>query len=197
MPENLATYIGSMRATKFLEALPTCAQDRQVELYIFDLNLRALVMKSMSIIEISLDLEIAEDRIDGPSETFGDMRRRIRSLKAKEQFRISKRLGFANQREMNVSLRNLNSLRNRAAHHEPIWRSNLHFGVPLFRESENYLLGITSSNRYLPAASILVISAILSNLPKLIDFELEFKDMLESSKVERYFLLKNMGFEVP
>ena len=197
MSKRLATHIGTSRANQFLESLPPNVLDSQISLYIFDLNLRALVIKSMSIIEIALELEIQIDATHSSRENFGSLRRLLKTLNSNRQFTLSRKLGFANQREMHVSLRNLNALRNRAAHHEPIWRRKLHFGVPKFRESTLVLLGYTAIDWYSPAASILVIAALLRRLPELINFESEFEALLIRTEVDRIFLLRNMGFEVP
>lgn len=192
--QQLELVIGSRRAKSFLTNVPITVEQSAIDLYLFDLNLRALVIKAMSIVEITLENQINHDP---ESKSFGALRRKIENLGAHEQFIVANHFGFSTQRELRVALRNFNALRNRAAHHEPLWRRRLHFGVPRLRGHKTKLLQRNYIDLYSPAASLSVLAETLVSLPFLFDFQTEFQDLIHKSPIDQDFLLTNMGFEVP
>lgn len=194
---KLVSLIGEIRARSFITDIPMEMQPFAVDLYRFDLNLRGEVIKAMSMVEIALELCTEDFAKQELGTTFGTMRRRINELDAKTQFQIAKRFGFSTQRELKVAMRNFNTLRNRAAHHEPIWQRKLHFGIPQLRGQAASLCGLMASDLYSPAASFALLARTLRFLPPLVDFELEFDQTIGRVPVARDFILKSMGFEVP
>jgi abortive infection bacteriophage resistance protein len=165
------------------------------DLFIFDLHLRALVMKAMAIIETELQLQLGTLQSNRNFLTFGDLRKKISSSSSEIKQKIAVSFGCKNPRELAGLLLNFNEVRNLAAHHSRLWNRNFHYAIPekrLFSIKTDQVLA-KHCNSF--AASFLSIESVLEECPSLIDFRTEFEDLLSRSPIDSKFLLSGMGFE--
>jgi abortive infection bacteriophage resistance protein len=189
-------HFGSKRRTEYQHPLEGIAKEAFIRLFLFDLKLRALIIKAMSLIELSIQVKVLRYRPAIVIQSFGQLRREISDLPSGLQHLIAKEVGVGNPKQLRALLRNFNTLRNCAAHHERVWNKRLPFAIPKITESIYPTLGSQSLDRYSSAASLLGIMHFLTALPYLFDFEREFDQLIEETDFDRDFLLKSMGFEV-
>ena len=110
---------------------------------------------------------------------------------------ISRNLGARNYKALRGALQNLNHLRNRVAHHERVWNHRNPFAFPDLGLKQSGSAAPLKANRHTLAWSLIGIGHILSAYPPLIEFEKLLEDLLTKTPIDRGFLLRSMGFEVP
>ena len=153
-------------------------------------------MSAISVIEIALVTQINIAGDTTKFNSFGQARRRLETLAAKDRHLIAVNLGAPNYKQLRGALQNLNYLRNRIAHHERVWNHRNRFAFP---DSANKTvlsaLG-SANNRHVLAFSLIGMATILSKCPKLFDFERRLLDLTAGSLLPQAFLLRSMGFDV-
>lgn len=166
------------------------------ELYIFDLHLRALVIKAMAIIETELQVKLGALQSNKNFVTFGELRKKTSELPSEAKQKIAISFGCHNPRELSGLLLNFNEARNLAAHHSRLWNRNFHYAIPEKRlGSINPGQGLVKHGNSF-AACFLSIESVLKGFPTLIDFRTEFENLVSSSPLDTKFLLSGMGFEL-
>lgn len=167
------------------------------ELYVFDLNLRALVMKVMSVMESELQLQLGIVQTDKRFITFGSLRKRIFKKPIEERQKIAEALGCRNSKELAALLLQMNEVRNLSAHHARLWNRRFHFSLPIRLVENSGLICGNPVNNNSTAACLSSINKSLALLPPFLDLNSELDRLLEITAINRTFILKNMGFEVP
>ncbi len=194
---RLEKVIGRRRYREFKSGLLPSQRIYTADLFRFDVELRALVMKSLSIIEIALQNQIIAVSKPQKFESFGHARRVLQELPTHKQFAIAKKFGCSNGREFRAILRVLNDARNRSAHHERIWNCKLDFCLPSAfevrrREKVNY-----ETRSYTIAAAFDAIMDLMSHFPEILEIEEELDNLLSELPIDRKFIINAMGFAVP
>lgn len=165
--------------------------------YKLDLELRGLYMKSVGVVEHRITSIVIPDHLPGQSLTFGDLRRTYSAKPPKDRFEISKNLGLKNQKELDGLLASLNSFRNRAAHHDRIWNFRARLAVP----KRTLELGQTELGKiqspFSLAATFVGIELLVPRDARLVRLSKDLNETLNQSQLDRDFILKSMGFEVP
>ena len=152
-------------------------------------------MSAISVIEIALVTQINLARDKTTFNSFGQARRRLETLPAKDRQLIAINLGSTNYKQLRGALQNLNYLRNRIAHHERVWNHRNRFAFPgIANKTVLSALG-SVNNRHVLAFSLIGIAIILSKCPTLIDFERRLLDLTSGRMLSQAFLLESMGFE--
>lgn len=194
---RLAQTIGKRRYLEFKQGLPAHHRPYTLEVFIFDLELRALIMKIVSLIEIALQNQILAVSKPKRFDSFGHARRVLQELPTNKQFTIAQRFGCPNGKELRALLRVLNDARNRAAHHERVWNCKLDFCLP--NSFQNRLENIPNFEirSYSIAGAFVASIELLRNFPEIIQIHEELDNLFAEVPIDRDFLLKNMGFEVP
>jgi abortive infection bacteriophage resistance protein len=194
---RLEKVIGRRRYREFKSGLLPSQRIFTVDLFRFDVELRGLVIKSLSIIEIALQNQIIAVSKPQKFESFGHARRILQELPTHKQFAIAQKFGCANGKELRAILRVLNDARNRAAHHERIWNCKLNFCLPSAflvrrRMSVNY-----KTRSFTIAGAFDAIMDLLSNFPEILQIEEELDNLLAELPIDRKYIINAMGFEVP
>lgn len=195
--EVINELIGNKRFREYSRPIPNSDRMETLEVYRFDLHFRSLVMKALSVIEISLVTHLQNSGSDRKFSSFGDARRGLAEIAPKDQYVFATRFGLRNQRELKSCFIHLNHLRNRVAHHERVWNCQNKFSLPKVENSRILETYGVAKNPFVTAASMNLLVQMLTMLPPLFDFESEFEELLARTALDRCFLLKNMGFEVP
>lgn len=194
---DIDEFVGVQRFSEYAYPLVDKSVHSVMELYVLDIRLRALLIKAFSIIEIGLVSQLGKFGLASKFSSFGAARRALASLTNPQQFRIARKFGFQNQKEMKSCLIHLNHLRNRAAHHERVWNCQNKFSMPLMVKTDFADKYGFPKNLFVMAASLNLLISILKSFPPFIEFEKEFSALITSTSLEPQFLLQNMGFEVP
>ena len=190
-------FIGGKRFREFGLPLENRTISATFRIYKFDTDFRALIMRSISVIEVGLVTQIQKRVGDVKFNSFGSARRALDSLRVQDQYEISILMGSKNQRELKSFLIHLNHIRNRSAHHERVWNRANKFVLPALNASEiESSLGFPRDPS-MPAATIFMINNMLNFLPPVFNFLEEFEKIIADSGLDLNFVLKNMGFEVP
>jgi abortive infection bacteriophage resistance protein len=166
-------------------------------LYVFDLHLRALIIKVMSVLESELQLQLGTVQTDKRFITFGSLRKRIFKKPMDRRQIIAESLGCRNPKELAAFLLQMNEVRNLAAHHARLWNRRFHFSIPLRLAEDSSLDCGRPTNNNSTAACLSAVSKSLAMLPPFLDLNSEFNALIESIPINRTFILENMGFEVP
>jgi abortive infection bacteriophage resistance protein len=166
-------------------------------LFVFDLHLRALIMKGMSVLECELQLQLGTVQTDKRFITFGALRKRIFKKPVGRRQIIAESLGCRNPKELAAFLLQMNEIRNLAAHHARLWNRRFHFSIPMRLVENSSLSCGRSANNNSTAACLSAISKSLALLPPFLDVNSEFNALIESIPINRTFVLENMGFELP
>lgn len=189
-------FIGVKRFREFGLPLENRTISATFTIYKFDTDFRALIMRSISVIEVGLVTQIQNRVGNVQFNSFGSARRALDSLSTQAQYAISVTMGSKNQRELKSFLIHLNHIRNRSAHHERIWNRPNKFALPPLNDSEiEFALG-TSRDPSMPAATIFMINQVLNFLPPVFNFLEEFEKLIATPGLDRNFVLENMGFEL-
>lgn len=166
-------------------------------LYVLDLHLRALIMKVMSIFECELQLQLGAVQTDKRFITFGSLRKRIFKKPMDRRQIIAESIGCKNSKELAALLLQMNEVRNFAAHHARLWNRRFHFSIPMRLAEDSGLDCGRPANNNSTAACLRAINKILSVLPPFLDLNSELNVLIAGSPINRTFILKNLGFEVP
>lgn len=152
-------------------------------------------MKSLSLIEISLQNQIVIASNAQKFDSFGHARRVLQELPTNKQFLIAKKFGCSNGKEFRAVLRVLNDARNRAAHHERIWNCKLDFCLTQsFKERNLKALPYTVRDFSIAgAAQALLI--LLSQFPEILEVPETLDNLLSELPLDRNWVLSTMGFE--
>lgn len=166
-------------------------------LYVFDLHLRALIMKGMSVLESELQLQFGTVQTAKRFITFGSLRKRIFKNPMDRRQIIAESLGCRNPKELAAFLLQMNEVRNLAAHHARLWNRRFHFSIPMrLVENSSIHCGMPANNNS-TAACLSAICNNLALLPPFLDLNSELNALIEITPINRTFILANMGFKVP
>lgn len=197
MDQPLETFIGGLRFDEYRRGVNFGDESLVHRYYKLDLELRGLLIKSVGLVEHNLTSYVYPEHKPGQPLTFGDLRKIYTSKSAKERFEISRKFGMNNQKELDSLLASLNAFRNRAAHHERVWNYRVQLAVPKTAlTSQIGGLGFVTSPFSL-AANLVGIQTVLRKGPMMLHLESEINAVLNQSGLDRGFVLKSMGFEVP
>lgn len=194
---EIKSYIGDSKFAEYLGNPDIQTIEEALATYKFDIQLRGLLMSALGILEVGLCAQLISKGYEGKFSSFGQTRRILTDSPRAIREDISRSLGAKNYKQLRGSLQNLNYLRNRVAHHERIWNHRNPFAYPDFGTRTLVPDAIPASNRHLLAWSVVGIQNILNKYPNLMSFESQFENLIDSSPIDRSFLLKSMGFEVP
>ena len=197
MDQDLELLIGKIRFDEYRRGVNFGDENLVYRYYKLDLELRGIFIKSVGIVEHRLSTHLHLEHLAGHSMTFGNLRRLYSSKGAKDRFEISRRFGMNNQKELDALLASLNAFRNRAAHHERIWNYRVQLAVPKAALTpQPGELGAVESPFSL-AANLVGIQRFMSIQPLHLPLDFEVTAALQQSGLDRNYVMKNMGFEVP
>jgi hypothetical protein len=170
------------------------APETAFRLFIFDLHLRALIIKAMAVLETELQILLGVIQTDKRFVSFGTLRKKVFNRPIEKRQKIAEALGCNNSKELAAVLLQFNEVRNLSAHHSRLWNRKLHFSIPK-RIAQQVALncGKPVSNNS-AAACLGAIKLILNCCPCYLDIDEELETLLSSSPLNRSFLLMNMGF---
>jgi abortive infection bacteriophage resistance protein len=166
-------------------------------LYLFDLELRSLMMKGFCLVEHRLIASFQTQKTLARRVTFGDLRRIYKDLPTNVRFEIASSFGMPNQRELDSLLANFNAFRNRAAHHERVWNFKVLAAVPKsIHKYEFHNIGQVLLPHSV-AATIAGLDKVLNKFT--FDFAIadEVQKLIDATAFDSTFILQNLGFEVP
>ena len=193
---QLEKIIGGRRYREFKLGLSLEQRKYTKDIFRFDVELRGLVMKSLSLIEISLQNQIVIASKPQKFDSFGHARRVLQDLPTNKQFLIANKFGCSNGKEFRAVLRVLNDARNRAAHHERIWTCKLDFCLPQsFKERNLKALPYTVRD-FSIAGAIQGLLILLSQFPEILEVPETLDNLLAELPFDRNWVLSTMGFEV-
>jgi abortive infection bacteriophage resistance protein len=194
---DIHAYIGESKFSEYLGNPDVETLEIALATYKFDIHLRGLLMSALGVLEVGLCAQLEKHGFDDQFNSFGHARRVLAHSGKAVREEISRALGAKNYKQLRGALQNLNYLRNRVAHHERIWNHRNPFAYPDFGRQFGQTNRIPNSNRHLLAWSVVGIQTILIEYPRLISFESQFEKLLWNTPLDRVFLLKSMGFQVP
>jgi abortive infection bacteriophage resistance protein len=192
---ELERVIGRRRYREFKLGLKPEQRQYTRDIFRFDVELRSLVMKSLSIIEIVLQNQIIGASKPQKFDSFGHARRVLQELPTNKQFEIAQRFGCSNGKEFRAVLRVLNDARNRAAHHERIWNCKLDFCLPVTFKQLHVQKIPFQIRDYSIAGALSALMILLSQFPEILEIPEAFDNLLEELPIDRSYVFFAMGFE--
>jgi abortive infection bacteriophage resistance protein len=193
---ELERVIGRRRYREFKLGLKPEQRQYTRDIFRFDVELRGLVMMSLSIIEIVLQNQIIGASKPQKFDSFGHARRVLQELPTNKQFEIAQRFGCSNGKEFRAVLRVLNDARNRAAHHERIWNCKLDFCLPQSFKERNLMTFPYTVRDFSIAGAIQALLILLSHFPEILEVPETLDNLLSELPLDRNWVLSTMGFEV-
>lgn len=194
---RLQKVLGKPRYSEYKQGLEPEFQRFTFNIFQFDLELRALLIKAVSVIELALQNQIRIVSKQTKFDSFGHARRILQELGASKQFLIANRFGCTNGKEFRAALRVLNDARNRAAHHERIWNCKLDFCLPNSLKSASIEAGYFAVRDFSIGGALFAAEHLLSQFPEFINLAEEIDNLLSELPVEKKYVMNCMGFEVP
>lgn len=194
--KEISEYIGIRRFLEYSYLVGDKSIETAIELYKFDMHFRALLMKALAIIEITLITGLQNSGLQENFESFGQARRALDKVAVHQQYVFAGKFSLRNQKQLKSCLIHLNHLRNRVAHHERVWNCQNKFSLPPLRKTKLARTYGVSKSPFVMAASLNLLVQMLSGIPPFFDLEAEFEVLVGRTPVSRGFLLRSMGFEV-
>jgi hypothetical protein len=192
---QLEKIIGGRRYREFKLGLNLEQRKYTKDIFRFDVELRGLVMKSLSLIETSLQNQIVIASKPQKFDSFGHARRILQELPTNKQFLIAKKFGCSNGKEFRAVLRVLNDARNRAAHHERIWNCKLDFCLPQSFKERNLKAFPYTVRDFSIAGAVQALLILLNQFPEILEVPETLDNLLAELPLDRNWVLTTMGFE--
>ena len=193
----IRAYIGEQKFNEYISNSALTDMSLALATYEFDIQLRGLLMSALGVLEVGLCAQLIQTGNSATFSSFGHARKVLAHSGKATRETISRNLGARNYKALRGALQNLNHLRNRVAHHERVWNHRNPFAFPELGLKQSGSAAPLKTNRHTLAWSLIGIGHILSAYPPLIEFEKLLEELLTKTPIDRGFLLRSMGFEVP
>jgi hypothetical protein len=121
----------------------------------------------------------------------------LQELPTNKQFEIANKFGCSNGKEFRAVLRVLNDARNRAAHHERIWNCKLDFCLPSNFKKVHLNSFPALTKDYSIAGALQGLIVLLGQFPEILEIPETLDNLIDELPIDKNYILRTMGFEVP